>query len=40
MLSDEELLATTERCHRQTLRQLRWTNAELEEIAVRAMVTA
>ena len=38
-LSDRELLAVTKRCHPQTLRQLRWANAKLKEIAAQAMVT-
>ncbi|WP_371053395.1 MULTISPECIES: hypothetical protein [Rhodococcus] len=36
-LSDRELLALSERCHPQTLRQLRWANAKLEEIAAQTV---
>ncbi|MFD6860647.1 hypothetical protein ACFWCF_25335 [Rhodococcus sp. NPDC060090] len=39
-LNDRELLAATKRCHPQTLRQLRWANAKLKEIAAQAIVTA
>lgn len=38
-LGDRELLAAAKRCHPQTLRQLRWANAKLKEIAAQAMVT-
>lgn len=38
-LSDRELLALSERCHPQTLRQLRWANAKLEEIAAQTVIT-
>ncbi|UYP19207.1 hypothetical protein OED52_01035 [Rhodococcus sp. Z13] len=39
-LGDRELLAASQRCHPQTLRQLRWANAKLKEIAAQAVVTA
>ncbi|APE10807.1 hypothetical protein NXT08_12460 [Rhodococcus pyridinivorans] len=32
-------LALSERCHPQTLRQLRWANAKLEEIAAQTVIT-
>ncbi|WP_238072447.1 hypothetical protein [Rhodococcus zopfii] len=38
-LPDSELLDTAERCHPQTLRQMRWANAKLEESAAQIMVT-
>ncbi|MFD6676857.1 hypothetical protein ACFWDA_21155 [Rhodococcus zopfii] len=38
-LQDRELLDTAERCHPQTLRQMRWANAKLEESAAQIMVT-
>ncbi|AWZ23462.1 hypothetical protein CEJ39_04035 [Rhodococcus pyridinivorans] len=38
-LSDRELLALSERCHPQTLRQLRWANAKLKEIAAQTVIT-
>lgn len=38
-LSDRELLALSKRCHPQTLRQLRWANAKLKEIAAQTVVT-
>lgn len=38
-LQDRELLATTKRCHPQTLRQLRWANAQVKANAAQIMVT-
>ena len=38
-LQDRELLALTQKCHPQTLRQLRWANASLKENAAQIMVT-
>ncbi|QNN53474.1 hypothetical protein [Nocardioides mesophilus] len=38
-LKDIELLELAERCHPQTLRQLRWANAKLKESAAQVMVT-
>ena len=38
-LKDRELLALSQRCHPQTLRQLRWSNALLKENAAQTMVT-
>lgn len=38
-LKDRELLAVTQDCHPQTLRQLRWSNAALKERAAQVMVT-
>jgi hypothetical protein len=38
-LKDQELLALTQQCHPQTLRQLRWANAKLKESAAQALVT-
>lgn len=38
-LKDRELLALTEECHPQTLRQMRWANAALKENAAQIMVT-
>ncbi|MBH0121165.1 hypothetical protein I0Q12_17265 [Rhodococcus sp. CX] len=38
-LQDRELLATAERCHPQTLRQMRWANAKLKESSAQIMVT-
>ncbi|MGV9717277.1 hypothetical protein [Rhodococcus pyridinivorans] len=32
-------LALSERCHPQTLRQLRWANAKLKEIAAQTVIT-
>jgi hypothetical protein len=38
-LHDTGLLEVTQRCHPQTLRQLRWANAKLKETAAQVMVT-
>lgn len=38
-LKDRELLAVAERCHPQTLRQMRWANAQLKVQSAQAMVT-
>jgi len=38
-LKDEELLDLAQDCHPQTLRQLRWANAKVKEIAAQVMVT-
>jgi hypothetical protein len=38
-LKDRELLALSQRCHPQTLRQLRWSNASLKENAAQIMAT-
>jgi hypothetical protein len=38
-LQDTELLALAQRCHPQTLRQLRWANAKVKETAAQVMVT-
>jgi hypothetical protein len=38
-LQDRELLALAQKCHPQTLRQLRWANASLKENAAQIMVT-
>ncbi|MCE4269240.1 hypothetical protein [Rhodococcus globerulus] len=38
-VKDPDLLATTERCHPQTLRQLRWANAMLKVLAPQVMST-
>ena len=38
-MKDRELLALTQDCHPQTLRQLRWANAKLKESAAQVMVT-
>jgi hypothetical protein len=38
-LQDRELLALTQKCHPQTLRQLRWANAALKENAAQTVVT-
>ena len=38
-LQDRELLALAQKCHPQTLRQLRWANASLKENAAQTMVT-
>jgi hypothetical protein len=37
-LKDRELLALTQKCHPQTLRQLRWANGALKENAAQIMV--
>ncbi|OBJ48438.1 hypothetical protein [Mycobacterium sp. 1423905.2] len=36
---DEELLSLTSRCHPQTLRQMRWANAMLKELAPQALTS-
>lgn len=38
-LKDTELLAVTQDCHPQTLRQLRWANAQLKVQSAQVMVT-
>lgn len=38
-LQDRELLGTAKRCHPQTLRQMRWANAQLKANAAQVMVT-
>ena len=38
-LKDTELLALSQKCHPQTLRQLKWANASLKENAAQIMVT-
>jgi hypothetical protein len=38
-LKDSELLGVTKDCHPQTLRQLRWANAQLKVQSAQAMVT-
>jgi hypothetical protein len=38
-LKDIELLAVAEKCHPETLRQMRWANAKLKESAAQVMVT-
>ncbi|NMR19286.1 hypothetical protein [Cellulomonas fimi] len=38
-LEDLELLALTERCHPDTLRQAKWANAKLKESATQVLVT-
>jgi len=38
-LKDAELLDVTQRCHPQTLRQMRWANATIKEISAQVMVT-
>jgi hypothetical protein len=38
-MKDKELLALTEDCHPQTLRQMRWANAKVKESAAQVMVT-
>ena len=37
-LKDRELLGLSQQCHPQTLRQLRWSNAQLKENAAQIMV--
>jgi rubrerythrin len=39
-LKDRELLALAKDCHPQTLRQLRWANAQLKAQSAQVMVTA
>jgi hypothetical protein len=36
---DDELLALTQRCHPQALRQMRWANAMLKELSPQALAT-
>jgi hypothetical protein len=36
---DTDLLALTQRCHPQTLRQVRWANATLKELAPQALTS-
>ncbi|MCK0173602.1 MULTISPECIES: hypothetical protein [Mycobacteriaceae] len=36
---DSDLLAVTERCHPQTLRQMRWANAMLKELSPHALTS-
>jgi hypothetical protein len=36
---DSELLAVTERCHPQTLRQMRWANAMLKELSPQVLAS-
>jgi hypothetical protein len=36
---DSELIALTQRCHPQTLRQMRWANAMLKELAPQALTS-
>lgn len=38
-LKDSELLQLTQRCHPQTLRQMRWANAMLKEISPQVMAS-
>lgn len=38
-IQDRELLALTKRCHPQTLRQVRWANAQLKESSAQILVT-
>ncbi len=38
-VKNAELLAVTERCHPQTLRQMRWANAMLKELAPQALAS-
>jgi hypothetical protein len=38
-MQDTELLALTQECHPQTLRQMRWANAKVKETAAQVMVT-
>jgi hypothetical protein len=38
-LKDTDLLAVAERCHPQTLRQMRWANAKIKETASQVIVT-
>lgn len=38
-MQDRELLSTTQECHPQTLRQMRWANAKVKETAAQIMVT-
>jgi hypothetical protein len=38
-VKDEDLLALASRCHAQTLRQVRWANAQVKELAAQIIVT-
>jgi hypothetical protein len=38
-LKDAELLDVAQRCHPETLRQMRWANAKIKETAAQVMVT-
>lgn len=38
-MQDTELLSIAQRCHPQTLRQMRWANAKVKETAAQVMVT-
>lgn len=38
-LQDRDLLRTAERCHPQTLRQMRWANAKLKESSAQIMLS-
>lgn len=38
-LQDSHLLAVAQRCHPETLRQLRWANAMVKEVAAQTIVT-
>jgi hypothetical protein len=38
-MKDRELLAITEHCHPETLRQMRWANAKVKDTAAQTMVT-
>lgn len=38
-LEDADLLSAAEECHPQTLRQLRWANSKVKELAAQVMVT-
>lgn len=38
-MKDVELLATTQNCHPETLRQMRWANAKVKETSAQIMVT-
>ena len=38
-IKNDELLAVTERCHPQTLRQMRWANAMLKELSPQVLAS-
>ncbi|HSU00730.1 MAG TPA: hypothetical protein VLJ85_24005, partial [Geodermatophilus sp.] len=38
-MKDTDLLAVAEQCHPETLRQMRWANSKVKEIAAQVMVT-
>jgi hypothetical protein len=38
-LKDTELLEVTQKCHPETLRQMRWANAKIKESSAQVMVT-